>query len=85
MAMVTLTCLLVAGFQKIIPLLPRSFLLQNNGGVFTDVTAKVCPALQHIGMVTRAVWADVDNDKKIDLVVAGEWMPVRFFKSDHRG
>jgi hypothetical protein len=32
--------------SKKYPLSPQSFLLQNNKGVFTDVTAKVCPALQ---------------------------------------
>ncbi len=65
------------------PLSPKSFILQNNKGVFTDVTAKVCPALQNPGMVTSAVWTDFDNDKQTDLVIAGEWMPVRFFKNNH--
>lgn len=69
--------------SKEYPLSPRSFILQNNKGVFTDVTAKVCPALQKGGMITSAVWADIDNDKQPDLVVAGEWMPVRWFKNDH--
>jgi hypothetical protein len=63
------------------PLPPRSFLLQNNNGVFTDITATYCPALQTAGMLTAAVWADVDNDKRPDLVIAGDWMPVRFFKN----
>ena len=69
--------------SKNYPMPPRSFLLQNNKGVFTDVTAKVCPALQKIGMVTSAVWADFDNDKQTDLVIAGEWMPVTFFRNNH--
>ncbi len=61
---------------------PQSFILQNNKGVFTDVTAKVCPALQKPGMVTSAVWTDFDNDKQTDLIIAGEWMPIRFFKNN---
>ena len=69
--------------SKTYPLSPRSFILRNDKGVFTDVTAKVCPALQKPGMVTAAVWADLDNDKQVDLVIAGEWMPVRFFKNNH--
>ncbi|HEY6504034.1 MAG TPA: VCBS repeat-containing protein [Chitinophagaceae bacterium] len=64
------------------PTAPRSFILQNNKGVFTDITSKVCPLLQRRGMITSAVWADFDNDKQIDLVIAGEWMPVRFFKNN---
>ena len=69
--------------SKKYPLSPNSYLLQNNQGVFTDVTAKVCPALQKAGMVTSAVWTDFDNDKQTDLVIAGEWMPVQFFKNNH--
>jgi len=65
------------------PLSPRSYILRNNKGVFTDVTAQVCPALEKGGMITSAVWADIDNDKQLDLVVTGEWMPVRWFKNDH--
>ena len=61
------------------PLAPKSFILQNTSGVFTDVTTKVCPALQTPGMITSAVWTDFDNDKQIDLIIAGEWMPIRFF------
>jgi enediyne biosynthesis protein E4 len=70
--------------SKQYPLPPRSYLLQNNKGVFTDVTAAVCPALVQAGMVTAAAWADIDNDKKPDLVLAGEWMPVRFFKNNSK-
>ncbi|MEP7109505.1 MAG: VCBS repeat-containing protein [Ferruginibacter sp.] len=67
--------------SKKYPVSPKSFILQNNKGIFTDVTKTVCPALQHAGMITAATWVDFDNDKKTDLVVAGEWMPVRFFKN----
>jgi len=62
---------------------PDSYLLQNNGGIFRDVTNIVCPALRNIGMVTSAVSIDFNNDKQPDLVVAGEWMPVRFFRNNN--
>jgi enediyne biosynthesis protein E4 len=59
---------------------PPSTLLKNNGrGKFTDVTAQVAPELAHIGMVTDAVWIDVDRDGRLDLVVVGEWMPITVF------
>jgi hypothetical protein len=61
------------------PLSPRSFILRNDKGTFIDVTAQVCPALEKGGMITAAVWMDLNNDKQPDLVVAGEWMPVRSF------
>lgn len=63
------------------PLSPRSFLLRNNNGQFTDVTESLCPALTVPGMVTAAVWVDIDNDRSKELVITGEWMPVRVFKN----
>jgi len=64
------------------PLSPPSFILQNNKGAFSDVTEKVCASLQKAGMITSSSWTDFDNDGQIDLIVAGEWMPVRFFKNN---
>ena len=66
------------------PISPRSYILRNEHGIFKDVTEEVCPALISPGMVTAAVWTDFDNDHKTDLVIAGEWMPVRFFKNTGR-
>ncbi|HVU57278.1 MAG TPA: VCBS repeat-containing protein [Puia sp.] len=50
---------------------------------FTDVTSTVASPLLNIGMVCDAVWTDLDNDGWEDLVLAGEWMPVKFLKNDH--
>ncbi len=61
---------------------PRSTLLKNDGhGRFRDVTAQVAPDLEHIGMVTDALWADVDGDRRLDLIVVGEWMPITIFRN----
>jgi hypothetical protein len=61
----------------------RSYLLRNDGGHFTDVTAEVAPALsQPAGMITAAVWVDFDGDGRLDLVTAGEWMPLQFYHND---
>lgn len=60
--------------------LPDSYLLQNNGkGRFANVTTSLAPALKKAGMVTDARWADMDGDKRLDLVVVGEWMPVTIY------
>jgi hypothetical protein len=50
---------------------------------FTDVTASVAKPLLNIGMVCDAIWTDFDNDGWQDLVLAGEWMPIKFLKNDH--
>jgi enediyne biosynthesis protein E4 len=64
------------------PLTPRSYLLKNNGaGKFDDATTELSSGLDSVGMVTNALFSDVDNDGWKDLVVVGEWMPVTFFKN----
>jgi len=63
------------------PLPPRSYILRNNGGTFTDVTESVAPALSQIGLVTAALWTDFDDDGQVDLLVAGEWMPLTFMRN----
>jgi enediyne biosynthesis protein E4 len=62
---------------------PRSYVLQNNSGKFTDVTATVNPALQFAGMITDALFTDFNNDKKPDLIICGEWTALRFFKNEN--
>ncbi len=61
---------------------PVSYLLRNDHGKFTNVTAAVCPALETPGLLNAAAWVDIDNDKKPDLIIAGDWMPVRIFKNN---
>ncbi len=61
----------------------RSYLLRNDGGRFTDVTEQVAPELiSPGGMITDAVWMDFDGDGRLDLVTAGEWMPIQFHRND---
>lgn len=62
------------------PETPESFLLINDGkGHFTDAAKAIAPSLQKAGMVTDAAWLDLNGDKKQDLIVIGEWMPVTVF------
>lgn len=59
------------------PETPESFLLINDGkGHFSNQISAIAPALQKAGMITDAVWIDLNNDNKKDLIVVGEWMPV---------
>jgi enediyne biosynthesis protein E4 len=62
------------------PETPESFLLINDGkGNFSNQVSSVAPQLRQAGMITDAVWTDLNNDKKMDLIVVGEWMPVTVF------
>lgn len=59
----------------------RSYVLQNNGGRFSDVTARLAPDLETAGLVCDALWTDYDNDGRIDLLVTGEFMPITFYRN----
>ena len=65
------------------PVPTRSYLLRNEGGRFVDVTSELAPELiEPGGMITDAVWIDFDSDGRLDLVTAGEWMPVQFYRNE---
>lgn len=63
------------------PLAPRSCILINEGGVFKDGTETICGDLANAGMITDALWTDYDGDGKVDLLVAGELMPLTIFRN----
>jgi hypothetical protein len=63
--------------------IPSSYLLQNNGkGKFIDVTKTKANQLVNIGMVTDAVWYDIDKDGDDDLIVCCEWGSITAFIND---
>lgn len=52
----------------------------NDGkGNFTNTTSSYSEALSSLGMLTDGKWVDLDQDGTRELVLAGEWMPVRIF------
>lgn len=65
--------------------IPRSYLLRNDtdedGIRFTDVTSGHTEALASPGMVTCALWTDYNQDGWPDLIITGEWMPIRVFEN----
>ncbi len=64
------------------PRSPRSALLANRGGRFEDVTDTLAPGLRNVGMVTSAIWSDVDGDGWPDLLLTLEWGGVRYFHNN---
>jgi len=61
------------------PLAPRSFVLENTNGKFTDVTLEIAPDFANVGMVNDIEITDYNNDGNIDVIVTGLWMPIKIF------
>ena len=63
------------------PETPHSSILINDNGIFTEQTDSV---ISEVGMITDAIWQDLDNDSWEDLILVGEFMPISLFKN-HEG
>ncbi len=68
------------------PLPADSYILRNDSDSklcrFTNVTNEMASDLVKIGLVTSALWTDVDNDGWTDLLIVGEFMPITYFKNN---
>lgn len=61
------------------PMAPDSYLLENDGsGNMKDASQKFAAGAS-LGMVTDAAVADLNGDEWPDLIVAGEWTPIKVF------
>ena len=69
------------------PLAASSFLLKNESRkeriVFTNKTASVAPFLKDLGMATSAIVTDINNDKWQDIIIVGEWMPIKIYQNNN--
>ncbi len=63
------------------PFAPESQILENQNGSYKKTDPERLSSLQFSGMVSSAVWADINGDAKKELVVAGEWMPVLAYQN----
>ncbi len=67
------------------PTSDRSYILRNEsakGNVrFVDVTSEVGEGLAYPGLISDALFTDFNNDFWPDLILAGEWGPIRIFKN----
>lgn len=65
----------------------NSYLLENvstkNIPKFINSTDKIAPFFKKLGLVTDASITDINNDGWDDLIVVGEWMPIRVFINEN--
>jgi len=59
------------------------YIYRNEKGRFVDVTQDIAPGLKNVGMITDAVWHDMDGDQFPELVICGEFMAVMVFKNQN--
>ena len=59
---------------------PFSFILKNEGQNNFSVVEK-----RRFGMITDSKWVDLNNDGNIELVLAGDWMPIMVFTYNSEG
>jgi len=61
----------------------NGYILSNDGrGKFSNVTSSIAPSLTNVGMITDATWTDIDKDGDFDLLVVGEYMPIKVFVNE---
>nr|WP_319264981.1 VCBS repeat-containing protein [uncultured Draconibacterium sp.] len=60
--------------------MPESYLLNNDGKGRFSISDQ--HEILQAGMVTDAVWCDLNNDEQADLLVVGEWMSPQFYLND---
>ena len=61
-----------------------SYLLTNDGtGNFKNYTKRFLPDAEQLGMVTAATWADLNDDRYPELIVVGDWAPIKVFENKH--
>ena len=61
------------------PSAPRSYVYRDG----VDVTTEIAPDLSQVGMVTDALWLDIDDDGDQDLLICGEWMGIQLYDNNN--
>ncbi|MDQ2657462.1 MAG: FG-GAP-like repeat-containing protein, partial [Bacteroidota bacterium] len=61
------------------PMAPESFLLENDGKGNMKIASESFAEGSSLGMITDAAVADLNSDEWPDLILVGEWTPIRVF------
>jgi len=65
------------------PSTPQSYLLANENGTFKDQSVSLGKNQGKLGMVTSAIWADVNIDQQPDLIIVGDWMQITLLMNEN--
>ncbi|MEN8116045.1 MAG: VCBS repeat-containing protein [Bacteroidota bacterium] len=69
-------------FQYGVPV--SGYILENDGkGKLMNVTKQIAPELLNVGLIRDMLWEDVDGDEDKDIIIAGEWMPIKIFINEN--
>mgnify|MGYP005990725105 CR=1 FL=1 len=60
-----------------------SYILINEKGILKKAFEEIAPDLINIGMVTDAVFSDIDQDGDEDLLIVGEWMEIKVLENSN--
>ena len=61
---------------------PHLFLENVGDGTFENATERIAYDLKNSGMITAAVWKDIDGDSKKDLLTVSEWGTPTIYKNN---
>jgi enediyne biosynthesis protein E4 len=62
----------------------NGYILKSNGkGNLSNITPQVALELKNIGMIRDMQWADIDGDGDLDMIIAGDWMPLKIFINEN--
>ena len=64
------------------PMADDSYVLKNEGGQFKIANSEVFQVPIY-GLVKSALWTDYDNDNDLDLIVTGDWMPIKIYNNEN--
>lgn len=59
---------------------PFSYILKNTGNTNFEIQFK-----KRFGMITDSKWADLNNDGFVELILAGDWMPITVLSINKEG
>ena len=57
----------------------KSFIIKNDKGVLTQIDFTTFSENEEIGMVSDAIWVDIDDDMYKDLIIVGEYSSIQIF------